>query len=1264
MTDFSLIGGVGIMGFISPKDTNDTYAVIDPLYGIDGLRNVSSQIELDTITPERRRTGMVVGISGTTYYKLKPEPWTYTFSDWELFFVGITGGTFNNYTLTLNSNDGNSIVITGLTDYYTTGATYDNNTKLITFERNDGTNGYTVDLSSLDTNDTFVTGTTWDSNYNRLELYRNDGVSFGSDINSFSNLTINNILSATTIESDSIKTNNFQLISSGNTSGNLLSSDYNGNSSWISEQDLTLWSLVVTGNKLLSGGASYVSGLTFSITPLRYIINGVIYEIPTSSFVTLNTGDVFYDRIDVIVADISGNTSVVEGIPSANPEKPDIDESTQVEVTFVSIPANSSTPDISLLLIYDENTGYPTEWLFSTNNPTRIKSDSTNQSYSGTKSIEVSGVTLTTSYLNLTPSSQIDTSQYSTIQFAIKNRIANNTTNQLRFSFLNVGGVQIGNVVIMNAANTAGYIQYSSSNTSTWQLISIPLWKFGLTNTIVNSLRVQFVNTSTNQSNLFLDKIQLVEGIVDAPPTNSWLNMKGDTTTIITAPSPNATLTISGGNNLNSRALTTSVILDLDNYISLSGITVNNINVSGYTTTNNLRLTKSPTTGYALISSDNLGNANWSPLTISAVTSLQSSLDGKTNLTLFNQHTGDTNNPHQTTFFNLVSTAHTHTINDVINLQSSLDGKFDKIGGIVNGDVIINGNVNILGTATTINTQTLSVTDNVVTLNANYTAGTPFFGHSGVEVLRGSGTTAALLWEEQRNQWEAGLHGTTQKILLSGDSLSLLNSGHTHPISEVVNLQPSLDSKFDKSGGTIYGDLIITGTSSATVYYGDGSLLTGIVTDNFYVTGGTFSNDVLTLNRQDGLVSVTGFTTMWVPGSSGLYSIRAKNDSIVNATGNYAVAEGYGTIASGVASHAEGSGTTASGLFSHSEGWNTIASGDYNHAEGYSTLASGTFGSHAEGAGTTSAGQSSHSEGGNTRALGNQSHAEGGNTSAAGQISHAEGFLTLASGAYSHSEGLRTTSSGQPSHAEGEFTTASGNRSHSEGYYTTASGFGSHSEGQLTVASGDYSHTEGVSTIASGVGSHSEGSGTTASGISSHAGGNGSKATGLNSFVHGNGSIATGVTTIVFGDNIIGTDGNTVYVPNLNIGIIGVGNSIKNLGVDISGNVVSGVSVNTFITGFTYSNNTIDISQNDGLTPLSVTINSMTGLTIDGGLTVSGTSNFNEIFTNSISATTITTPSVLSTTIYTTIVSATTIYIEGTELSTAASDLFNYYNSI
>jgi hypothetical protein len=44
-------------------------------------------------------------------------------------------------------------------DTFTTGGTYDNNTKLITFDKNNGS-GYTVDLSTIDTNDTYVTGGT------------------------------------------------------------------------------------------------------------------------------------------------------------------------------------------------------------------------------------------------------------------------------------------------------------------------------------------------------------------------------------------------------------------------------------------------------------------------------------------------------------------------------------------------------------------------------------------------------------------------------------------------------------------------------------------------------------------------------------------------------------------------------------------------------------------------------------------------------------------------------------------------------------------------------------------------------------------------------------------------------------------------------------------------------------------------------------------------------------------------------------------------
>jgi hypothetical protein len=84
MSDFRLMGGVGIMGVLTPMDTRDTYAVVDPVYGIDGLRNVTAIADLHTIPFTRRRPGMIVGVNGgENYYKLKDTNWSYDLTDWE-----------------------------------------------------------------------------------------------------------------------------------------------------------------------------------------------------------------------------------------------------------------------------------------------------------------------------------------------------------------------------------------------------------------------------------------------------------------------------------------------------------------------------------------------------------------------------------------------------------------------------------------------------------------------------------------------------------------------------------------------------------------------------------------------------------------------------------------------------------------------------------------------------------------------------------------------------------------------------------------------------------------------------------------------------------------------------------------------------------------------------------------------------------------------------------------------------------------------------
>ncbi len=141
--------------------------------------------------------------------------------------------------------------------------------------------------------------------------------------------------------------------------------------------------------------------------------------------------------------------------------------------------------------------------------------------------------------------------------------------------------------------------------------------------------------------------------------------------------------------------------------------------------------------------------------------------------------TGYTYNPTTNTFTitrNDLS-AFTATISTVSGLTSTgnidVQGNLSNSTGIltlndnvlVTGNATINGDVTILGTATTINTETLTVEDNIITLNSTVTAGTPTLD-SGVEVLRGSATTAQFLWDETNDYWTAGLSGSTKRVIL------------------------------------------------------------------------------------------------------------------------------------------------------------------------------------------------------------------------------------------------------------------------------------------------------------------------------------------------------------------------------------------------------------------------------------------------------------------------------------------------------------------
>ena len=211
MADFNDLGGVSILGFISPFNTGDTYPVIDPLYGIDGFRNVNTISELNSIPNARRRAGMFVGVSGgTEYYKLNSSPWSGSLSDWTLIYLTnshITGFTYNgnNNTFTLSDGYGISLnaylnSVSGLTstgfitsntlsattylnlplDIFVTGGTYNNNIGRSVFTNNTG-GTFNVDGFFTGSTEVFVTGGTYNNNIGRATFVNNTGGTFNVD---------------------------------------------------------------------------------------------------------------------------------------------------------------------------------------------------------------------------------------------------------------------------------------------------------------------------------------------------------------------------------------------------------------------------------------------------------------------------------------------------------------------------------------------------------------------------------------------------------------------------------------------------------------------------------------------------------------------------------------------------------------------------------------------------------------------------------------------------------------------------------------------------------------------------------------------------------------------------------------------------------------------------------------------------------------------------------------------------------------------------
>ena len=288
------------------------------------------------------------------------------------------------------------------------------------------------------------------------------------------------------------------------------------------------------------------------------------------------------------------------------------------------------------------------------------------------------------------------------------------------------------------------------------------------------------------------------------------------------------------------------------------------------------------------------------------------------------------------------------------------------------------------------------------------------------------------------------------------------------------------------------------------------------------------------------------------PTGTGYFSLNRKAD---HTPGEYSVAIGWETVASGHSSHAVGYRTTASGNRSHAEGSETTASGNQSHAEGSETTAS-AYCSHAEGSRTIASENRSHAEGYYTIANHKAQHVEGqyniadpstATTDARGTYVHIVGngtaddarsnALTLTwGGDLWHSgrlfHGNKVSAEGSYSYSGGSETSALGNYSHAEGVKTVSQGASSHTEGENTTAIGTASHAEGLGSIAQGNYSHAQNQGTLANGNAQTAIGKFNVADTTSAFIIGNGVDASHRSNMFF----IDWNGNACFLNTLLVG--------------------------------------------------------------------------------------------------------------------------------
>jgi hypothetical protein len=269
----------------------------------------------------------------------------------------------------------------------------------------------------------------------------------------------------------------------------------------------------ITGTFLVSGGGvTWISGLTFKVSAATYYLDGVLFSSPETN-VTLPAADPSLSRIDTIIVNSSSVATSVQGQAAAPPFQPSLDPTTQLGLTSVLITAGATTPGATNTLIYDENTGGPTEWNATASAGT-LNKNSTNNPNTGVKDIEGTSVVLGDQVTFVKPSGTIDLQGQDTFVLNVRVKSAWPANKRIRVLWL-TGATQRGQFVDVRN----GDFGFNSATTGVYQQIVIPVTQFAVpVGAGVDTLIVRIVGGGANVG-FYWDTISLQAGVTPPPVT-------------------------------------------------------------------------------------------------------------------------------------------------------------------------------------------------------------------------------------------------------------------------------------------------------------------------------------------------------------------------------------------------------------------------------------------------------------------------------------------------------------------------------------------------------------------------------------------------------------------------------------------------------------------------------------------------------------------------------------------------------------------------